>query len=859
MRHKFSVLSGAVVVLFLAGDISLARRPTPTAAALDPVEFGPQAFAPVPEQAQVYSEGTVADLMPLADQRALISEHCSDCHNDAEMVGGMTLTSLDLTQVDQSAELSEKVIKKLKTGLMPPATYPFRPDRETAMTFVGTLEAQLDRAAALRPNPGGRLFQRLTRDEYARSIRELLGIGVDVEKYLPPDTVSEGLDNMADSQRFSASLMEGYVRAAAQITLEALGDPQADAASSVYKLNRTGAQLRHVPGAPFGTRGGLSVVFNFPADGEYNFRSLMHGDTEGTLFGTVSDEQLEVSIDGERVALMDVKYEDLTEGAETGLNLTTGLVFVRAGPHRVSSAFLQKHTEVIDDVIGEIEHTLASIDIGDDREKTTYPHLREFEVTGPFNVTGVSDTPVRRRVFTCRPLDPGEEMPCATEIVSDLARQAYRRPVNDEDLEGLMTFYGQGRDEGDFESGIRLALQALLTSPEFLFKLEPPPPTAEAGRSYRISDLALASRLSYFLWGTPPDDQLITTANRGDLKDPASLEVQVRRMLRDPRSEWLSTKFAGQWLLLPDLLNFRPDPFYYPQFDHGLALSMLREVELFFDSIVRDDLNVLDLLTASHTFLDERLALHYGVEGVRGGQFRRVELDEDYRRGLLGKGGILALTSVADRTSAVMRGKWVMSVLLGTPPPPPPPVVPKLEETAAVTSGKLLTVRERLETHRENPACNSCHSMIDPIGLALENFDVTGEWRTWDKTYAISSAGVRIHTAGIPVDATTTMYDGTPLDGPASLRQGILGYSGAFISTLTEKLLAFAIGRRVEYFDMPTVRAIIRDAADDDNRFSGLILGIVNSQAFQMNKSASEETEPAGTAGKAEPVGRNRE
>ena len=785
------------------------------------------------------------DPMPADAARTLMLEHCSDCHNDDALVGGMTLTNLDLTHPEQSPELAEKVIKKLKTGLMPPVGYPNRPEPEAAAAFVRTLETQLDAAAALAPNPGGRLFQRLTRDEYANSIRELLGIEVDVEKYLPPDTVSEGLDNMADSQTFSASLMEGYVRAAAQISREALGDAKASPASSVFKLNRTAGQLRHVPGAPFGTRGGISIMFNFPADGEYDFRSLMHGDTEGTLFGTIPGAELEVSIDGERVALMEVNYAELSEGLEAGLNVTTGSVFVRAGPHRVSSVFLDKHTRIIDDVIRELEHTLASNDIGDNREPTTYAHLREFEITGPFNVSGISDNPTRRRVFTCRPVDPGEEIPCATEIVGKLARKAYRRPVNDEDMEGLMIFYGDGRRDGDFESGIRMALQALLTSPEFLFKLEPPPATATPGEAYVIGDMAMAARLSYFLWGMPPDDDLVETAEGGNLTDPVVLESEVRRMLADPRAEWLSTKFASQWLLLPDLENFRPDPFYYPQFDFNLALSMSREVELFFDSVMREDRNVLDLMTADYTFVNERLALHYGISGVRGGQFRRVQLEEDYRRGLLGKGGLLTLTSVADRTSPVQRGKWVMSVLLGTPPPPPPPVVPQLDETPALTSGKLLTVRERMEMHRANPACSSCHSMIDPIGLALENFDVTGRWRTWDKTYAIGADGVRIHTGGIPVDATTTMYDGSPLDGPASLRDGILRYSDAFISNLTQKLLAFAIGRRVEHYDMPTVREIMRDAASNDNRFSSLVLGIVNSQAFQMNRSVPATTEAA--------------
>lgn len=814
----------ATLALLIAGGMNLAQQPKPAAQ---------QAAKRPPAQ---------ADLMPLETQRAFIAQYCTSCHNDTAKIGGMTLTSLDLTHVERNAELTEKIIRKLRTGLMPPAASTKRPDAESAKAFIKAIESQIDAAAVLRPNPGSRLFQRLTRDEYGRSVRELLGITVDVEKYLPPDTLSDGLDNMAESQAFSAVLLEGYIRAGAQISREALGDPKAGATSSIFKLDRTAAQLRHVPGAPFGTRGGISTMFNFPADGEYNFRSLLHGDTEGTLFGNVANEQLEISIDGERLSLLNIEPNMAEETSEKGLNLTTGRTFVRAGPHRVSAAFLEKHSEISEDIIAPIQHTLANIDIADDGEKTTYPHLREFEIAGPFNVAGVSDNSVRRKVFTCRPATRAEETPCATKIVRELARQAYRRTLTAEDMEGLMTFYEQGRKEGDFESGVRTALQVILSSPDFLFKLEPAPAGVKPGETFQLSDLALASRLSYFLWGTSPDDDLIKTAKLGTLKNPAVIEKQVARMLADPRSAWLSTKFAGQWLQLADLLNFRPDPFYYPQYDHSLALSMQREVELFFDSIVREDRNVLDLLTANDTFVDERLATHYGIPIVRGGEFRRVELSDDYRKGLLGKGAVLALTSVADRTSPVQRGKWVMTVLLGTPPPPPPPAVPTLDETPAVTSGKLMTVRERMEAHRANPACSSCHRMIDPIGLALENFDVTGQWRTWDKTYAISQEGVRIHTAGIPVDATTTLYDGTPLNGPATLRQGILKYSDAFISNLTEKLLAFAIGRRVEPFDMPLVRTITRGAARNNNRFSQLILGIVKSRAFQMSRAQSGST-----------------
>ncbi len=460
-------------------------------------------------------------------------------------------------------------------------------------------------------------------------------------------------------------------------------------------------------------------------------------------------------------------------------------------------------------------------------------------------MTGVSDTPSRRKIFTCRPISAKEELPCATKIMTDFVREAYRKPVSSEDLEGLMNFYEQGRKGGDFESGIRMAVQAVLASPQFVFRLENAPATVKPGQSYRIGDLELASRLSYFLWSTMPDDELINLANQGKLRDPIVFEKQVRRMLSDPRSESLSTKFASQWLNLAGLDVLHPDAFYYPYYDSVLADGMKRETQLFFDSIVREDHNVLDLLTANYTFVNERVAKHYGIPNVGGENFRRVEVTDDYRRGLLGKGAILALTSLAERTSPVQRGKWVMGVLLGTPPPAPPPVVPKLDETPGAANGRSLTVRERMEIHRANPTCNSCHLMIDPVGLALENFDVTGQWRTLDKTATISAAGVRIHTAGVPIDAKSTLFDGSPLDGPASLRQAILNHSDAFISNFTEKLMSYAIGRKVEYFDMPLIRSIDRDAAKNNNRFSTLVLGIAKSQAFQYARAEAPATDTA--------------
>jgi len=753
----------------------------------------------------------------------------------------MSLTQLDLAHVEKNPELAEKLIHKLRVGVMPPAGNR-RPSPEDAKALVSTLESEIDKNATLHPNPGRRPFQRLTRTEYARSVHDLLGIDEDIAALLPADTLSDGFDNIADSQAFSPTLMEGYMRAAAKISRDALGDPKATATSAVFKLPRTASQMRHVDGAPMGTRGGISIVYNFPADGEYSFRSLMHGTSEGALFGWISGEQFEVSIDGDRISLQELDPK-MSESQPAGLNLSTGRVFVKAGAHRVSAAFIQKHSGIVDDNITPIEHTLADVDIGDYRELTIFPHLREFEVAGPFNATGVSDTESRRRVFLCRPSNASEEQTCATKIITDLAGKAYRKPTTAEDLEGLMTFYDRGRKSADFEAGIRTALQAILASPKFVFRFEQQPAAIKPGQTYRVGDLELASRLSYFLWNTMPDAELLSVANKGTLHDPAVLEKQVRRMLADARSESLATKFAVQWLHLPDLENIHPDAFYYPQFDHTLSDAMQRETELFFDSIVREDRNIIDLLTANYTFVNERLAKHYSIPNVLGEKFRRVELTDDNRRGLLGKGAILTLTSVAERTSPVQRGKWVMVVLFGTPPPPPPPVVPKLEDTAAAADGKSLTIRERMEMHRANPSCNSCHRMIDPIGLALENFDVTGAWRTLDRTASISDQGVRIRSVGVAIDTKTTLYDGTQLDGPASLRQAIVNHSDAFIENVTEKLMEYALGRRVEYFDMPAIRAIRRDGAKNNNRFSSFVLGIVKSAPFQMSTAEPVATD----------------
>ncbi len=761
--------------------------------------------------------------------RALVKQYCGGCHGDSAPKAGLSLSKFDLAHPEQNLEVSEKLIKKLRAGMMPPPGSP-RPDAAALTAFAAYVETSIDRVASARVEPGRRMSQRLSRTEYANSIRDLLDIDVDVEGLLPPDTVSSGFDNIADSQVSSPALLEGYVRAAEKISREALGDPEAEPTSATFKLDRTASQLRRVDGAPFGTRGGLVVTYNFPADGEYVFKMLLHGSPTGNLYGgrlfggPTGPEQIEVSIDGERRAVVDLS-PTMSEATPTGLTLSSGPISVKAGPRKVAAAFIQRTSLLVDDLIAPIEHTLADTHIGVSNDISTLPHLREFEIGGPFKITGISDTPGRRKVFVCRPLAPPEELPCATKILAEVAGRAYRRPVSAEDLEGLLSFYQEARAAGNFESGIRTSLQAVLASPHFVFRFERAPANVRPGQMYRIGDLELASRISYFLWATAPDAELMSAARQGTLRQPLVLEKQVRRLLQDPRSEQLSTKFASQWLRLPDLLRLHPDALMYPQYDHTLALSMKRETELFFDSIVREDRNVLDLLTADYTFLDERAAKHYGIGSVRGPRFRRVEVTDPNRRGLglLGQGSILALTSVADRTSPVQRGKWVMQVLLGTPPPPPPPNVPPFAETKATHNDRPLTVRERMESHRANPACQSCHRMIDPIGLSLENFDVTGLWRTRD--------------TGMPIDTTTELFDGTPVNSAAGLRQALLNHSDAIVRNLTENLMTYALGRRLEVYDMPAVRTIARDAARNNNRFSSYVLGIVKSAAFQMSRA----------------------
>ena len=713
-------------------------------------------------------------------QTGLVKQYCVGCHNERGKAGGLSLASFNLAQAADAPAVAEKMIRKLRAGMMPPAGAK-RPDGPVLTSLAEALETRIDRAAALDPNPGSRPSHRLNRAEYANAVRELLGLDVDVNQYLPPDTLAHGFDNISEEQGLSASVMEGYLRAASAISRLAVGDRNASASSTIYKLPRDGTQMRHVPGTPFGTRGGVSVVHIFPADGEYIFKMLLHSGPTGDLFGGATrGEQIEVSVNGQRAAVLTINHL-MRESDPNGLNLQTPAIQVKAGPQRVSAAFIQVADGPVDDLVAPIEHTLADTNIGETFGVTALPHLREFAITGPSRVTGVSETQSRRRIFSCRPTMAAEEAACANEIIRRLALQAYRGRAPGDDVADLMRFYQQGRAQGDFESGVRLALQAMLANPRFVFRMEQAPLALRPGQTYRISDIDLASRLSFFLWGTVPDDELVTAATTGGLRTRAGVERQVRRMLADARSEALATRFGAQWLRLQDIKKNRPDPLMYPQWDDTLADAFRRETELFFDSLVREDRNMLDLLTADYTFANERVAKHYGIANVMGERFRKVPLVDEGRRGILGHGSILQLTSVADRTSPVLRGKWVMEVLLGTPPPPPPPNVPDFEETKGVKDARLLSVRERMEEHRANPSCNSCHRVIDPLGLALENFDPSGKWRIKD--------------SGVPVDPTGVMYDGTKMNGPADLRAALLKHSDVILVSFTESLMTYALGR----------------------------------------------------------------
>ena len=767
---------------------------------------------------------------PDASQRAMLDRYCVTCHNDRAKTGGLTFAAMDVDHPAADAEVWEKAIRKLRAGLMPPSGAP-RPDRATLEAFRHTIEASIDRAALEKPNPGATPLHRLNRNEYANVIRDLISVDVDAAALLPPDDAAEGLDNIADVLGTSPALIERYIGAAGKISRLAVGDTDIGPLSITYKVRGDLSQDRHIEGLPVGTRGGMLIRHTFPVDGEYLFKfSLLKVNFGPQYGGAAKDEQLEVSVNGERVLLRDlqsVPYYYIRGGRQGGPPGSPASPLeirlpIKAGPQTIIVTFIRKTAAAVDDLVQRFDATTADLQTGVQFGYTTVPHLSGVEILGPYNVTGPGNTPSRARIFVCRPVSASEEPGCAKRIVSTLARRAYRRPVTDADVAPLLTFYREGRKSGDFDRGIEMALRRILADPEFVFRFEHDPANIPAGTAHRVSDLELASRLSFFLWSSIPDDELLKAAEQGTLKDPAAIELQVRRMLKDPRSRALVGNFAEQWLFLRELRNRNPDVLVYPDFDDNLRQAFERETELLFDSIVREDRSVFDLMNADYTFVNERLARHYGIPNIYGSDFRRVPVLNEARRGLLGQGSILMVTSNPNRTSPVTRGAWILENLLGSPPPSPPPNVPPFPEkkTGQGVTDEGGSVRDRMIQHRTVQPCKGCHQIMDPIGLSLENFDGVGHWRDVD--------------LGFKIDASGQLVDGTAVNGVASLRKALLNYPDAFVETLTEKLLMYAVGRAAHHYDMPALRAMTREAARHDYRFSSLVLAIVKSDPFLM-------------------------
>ena len=772
-----------------------------------------------------------------AQYRAVLDQYCVSCHNDRAKTGGLSLQTVDLAQAPANADVLEKVIRKVHGGMMPPAGLP-RPDKAVADGLVTWLRSTLDQAAEAHPYPGRPLLQRLNRAEYANAIRDLLGLEVDVSTLLPPDNSGYGFDNVTDVLGVSPLLLESYLNTAMKITSLAIGDPKARPAEDVYHVRQDASQDQHIDGLPLGTIGGIAINVTLPANGEYVLEPKLFRTNLGTMRGLENRQQLEIAVDGVRVHL--AAFGGNAEVAASSANPTTTgnsvddrlrvRVPLKSGPHVITVAFLERsHVQNTWRLERFARSSVDTIDFGG------YPHLDTVSVTGPFNATGVSETPSRQRVFICRPAQPQDEAACAKTILGALARRAYRGQATATDLQRVLEFYQTGRaDGGSFDDGIALGMRRILASPKFTFRAERDP-DGPARLVYKVSDLELASRLSFFLWSSIPDDQLLDTAKRGKLRIPAGLQQQARRMMTDPKaSSALVSNFVGQWLYLRNLNTQQPNSTVFPDFDDNLRHSFRRETELLFESIMHEDRSVLDLLNADYTFVDERLAKHYRIPNIYGDTFRRVPVTDESRRGVLGQGSFLLVTSNVDRTSPVKRGKWILENILGTPPPPPPPNVPPLPERSGAAPR---TMREQMEEHRKNAACASCHKMMDPIGLSLENFDAVGTWRSRE-------AG-NIQEKGPIIDASGQLLDGTQVNGPIELRRALLRHPEDFVQTFTEKLMTFALGRGLSAQDMPAVRAIVRQAAARDYSFSSIVFGIVDSTPFQMRmKPVPENRSP---------------
>ena len=753
--------------------------------------------------------------------RQVIDRYCLACHNQKLKTAGLALDTLDITHIGENSDAWEKVVRKLRAGMMPPQGMP-RPDAATYEAVTVALETELDRAAAAKPRLAAPAARRMNRTEYANAIHDLLGLEIDPAAYLPADDSSYGFDNVSSGLQVSPTLVEGYVTAASKISRLALGH-QTRPDRKIYHAREDYSQEDHIEGLPFGTRGGMLIHHYFPADGDYVISWEPVRTTVGGLYGGDSeDEKLELLLDGDRLKLFEIGKDVVLNTLREKLDVR---IHVKAGQHDVGAAFLATTYVPNVDLNRHYQRSILDDNLIDGFTNT--PQVSSITISGPSAGARPTDTPSRHQILACKPESSTQELPCATKILTSLARKAYRRNLNQADTEKLLSFYQAGRNSGDFEDGIERALEFILAHPEFVFRTEDAPASVKPGEAYRISDMDLASRLSFFLWSTVPDDELIRLASQGKLKDPAVLEGQVHRMLSDAKAHQLVTNFAGQWLELRTLKSSTPEGIIYPDFDDNLRQSFRTEAEMFFESILREDRSVIDLLNADYTFVNERLARHYGIPNIYGSPFRRVKLDGalDVRRGLLGKGSVELVTSISDRTSPVQRGKWILMNLLGSIPPDPPPNVPTLKPSSD-QAGAEQTMRQRMEEHRANPACASCHKMMDPIGFAMENFDGIGKWRTTE--------------SGQPVDANGILVDGTKIASITDLRESLVRYSPQFVRTFIEKLMTYALGRGVESADMPVVRAIVHSAERNQNRMQSLILGIVKSDPFQMNRKPDD-------------------
>jgi hypothetical protein len=820
LSRQICVCALTVMVL---GGIGV-RAGQPQRAGLD----GPG--APVPAGRAGPRSGGAA----LQSNGALINEYCVGCHNQRLKTGGLILEGIDGTQVAEHAELFEKVVRKLRTGQMPPAGRP-RPDKARTVAFVEALETELDRTAAASPNPGRLAVHRLNRLEYVNTIRDLLALEID-PALLPADNGGVGFDNNADVLSVTPALMNRYMSAATKVSRLALGDLTIRPSIQVYRASDWATQTeRASEDQPFGTHGGIVVRHAFPLDGEYEFKvRLQRNFFGGTIRGIDDAHQIEVRVDGALVKRYKIGGD--YKGADAGIliaipedeleaqklhayHLDADKDFnfripVKGGSRLITATFTDTAPGV-DEMVPLRPRSLKSSNFDD----ASAPAIGTIEIAGPYSPKVPEDTPSRRKILVCRPSSAKDEDTCARQILTTLARRAYRRPLTDVDMRELTRLFAQGRKDGDFEAGIGRALEGLLSMPAFVFRVEQDPASARPGQVYRISDLELASRLSFFLWRSMPDDELLDVATRGHLREPAVLAQQVRRLLADPKAKRWMNDFVGQWLVVRNLQAMEPDPNIFPDFDDNLRQAMIAETQLFFESQVREDHGLLELLSANYTYLNEQLARHYGIRNVYGSHFRRVAVTNPARQGLLGQASVLTVTSYAHRTSVVLRGKWVLENLLGTPPPPPPPNVPPLKENDGKSAPTSL--RDRMEQHRANPVCATCHTRMDPIGFALENFDAIGQWRDSD--------------SGAPIDSTSTLADGTKIAGPQAFRE-MLGQGHEFTATVAEKLLSYALGRSVAYYDQPALRELLRNAERDHYRWSSLILGIVNSTPFQMRR-----------------------